>query len=67
MCGANCGIKQERGTAFFMLTHISITNYTIVSALELEFNRGMTVITGETGSMADAAPAVESAAAVSWA
>ena len=35
---------------FFMLTHISISNYTIVSALELEFDRGMTVITGETGA-----------------
>jgi len=33
-----------------MLTHISISNYTIVSGLDLEFNRGMTVITGETGA-----------------
>jgi len=33
-----------------MLTHISINNYTIVSALEMEFQRGMTVITGETGA-----------------
>lgn len=33
-----------------MLTHISITNYTIVTALEMEFTRGMTVITGETGA-----------------
>jgi DNA repair protein RecN (Recombination protein N) len=33
-----------------MLTHISISNYTIVSALELEFAKGMTVITGETGA-----------------
>jgi DNA repair protein RecN (Recombination protein N) len=33
-----------------MLTHISISNYTIVSALEMEFSRGMTVITGETGA-----------------
>jgi DNA repair protein RecN (Recombination protein N) len=33
-----------------MLTHISISNYTIVSALEMEFTRGMTVITGETGA-----------------
>jgi len=33
-----------------MLTHISISNYTIVSALDMEFSRGMTVITGETGA-----------------
>jgi DNA repair protein RecN (Recombination protein N) len=33
-----------------MLSHISIKNYTIVSSLEMEFARGMTVITGETGA-----------------
>jgi len=33
-----------------MLSHISISNYTIVSHLEMEFSRGMTVITGETGA-----------------
>ncbi|RLA45071.1 MAG: DNA repair protein RecN [Gammaproteobacteria bacterium] len=33
-----------------MLTHISISNYTIVSTLEMEFTGGMTVITGETGA-----------------
>tara|TARA_R110002110_G_scaffold415748_1_gene654870 strand:- start:111697 stop:113349 length:1653 start_codon:yes stop_codon:yes gene_type:complete len=33
-----------------MLTHISISNYTIVSALEVELGAGMTVITGETGA-----------------
>ena len=33
-----------------MLTHISISNYTIVSTLDLEFEKGMTVITGETGA-----------------
>jgi DNA repair protein RecN (Recombination protein N) len=33
-----------------MLTHISISNYTIVSSLEMEFTRGMTIITGETGA-----------------
>ena len=33
-----------------MLTHISISNYTIVSSLEMEFTQGMTVITGETGA-----------------
>ena len=34
----------------FMLTNITISNYTIVSALEMEFQQGMTVITGETGA-----------------
>jgi len=33
-----------------MLSQISISNYTIVSALEMEFSPGMTVITGETGA-----------------
>jgi len=33
-----------------MLTHISISNFTIVSSLEMEFSPGMTVITGETGA-----------------
>lgn len=33
-----------------MLSHISISNYTIVSSLEMEFAAGMTVITGETGA-----------------
>lgn len=33
-----------------MLTHININNYTIASALEMEFSPGMTVITGETGA-----------------
>jgi DNA repair protein RecN (Recombination protein N) len=33
-----------------MLTQISISNYTIVSALEMDFSSGMTVITGETGA-----------------
>jgi DNA repair protein RecN (Recombination protein N) len=33
-----------------MLAQISISNYTIVSALEMEFSAGMTVITGETGA-----------------
>ena len=33
-----------------MLTHISISNYTIVAALEIDFTSGMTVITGETGA-----------------
>ena len=33
-----------------MLTHIRISNYTIVEALDMEFEGGMTVITGETGA-----------------
>lgn len=33
-----------------MLSHINISNYTIVSGLEMEFAPGMTVITGETGA-----------------
>ncbi len=33
-----------------MLAQISISNYTIVAALEMEFSAGMTVITGETGA-----------------
>ncbi len=33
-----------------MLTHLHITNYTIVDQLDMEFHKGMTVITGETGA-----------------
>ncbi|PLW81702.1 DNA repair protein RecN [Kineobactrum sediminis] len=33
-----------------MLTHISISQYTIVDTLDMEFRDGMTVITGETGA-----------------
>ena len=33
-----------------MLAQISISNYTIVSALDMDFFSGMTVITGETGA-----------------
>jgi DNA repair protein RecN (Recombination protein N) len=33
-----------------MLTHLRINNYTIVEELDLEFDTGMTVITGETGA-----------------
>ena len=33
-----------------MLTGLSVQNYTIVEQLELELERGMTVITGETGA-----------------
>jgi DNA repair protein RecN (Recombination protein N) len=44
------GINKETSRRHLMLTHISISNYTIVSALEMEFTGGMTVITGETGA-----------------
>jgi len=33
-----------------MLAHLSISDYTIISRLEVEFGAGMTVITGETGA-----------------
>ncbi len=33
-----------------MLIHLSISNFTIVDQLDLEFSDGMTVITGETGT-----------------
>lgn len=33
-----------------MLSHLSISNYAIADHLELEFDGGMTVITGETGA-----------------
>ena len=33
-----------------MLKHLSITNYAIIENVELEFNEGFTVITGETGA-----------------
>ena len=33
-----------------MLTHLHISNYTIVSKLDVELNKGMTAITGETGA-----------------
>ena len=33
-----------------MLTHLSIHNYLIADHLELDFSRGMTVMTGETGA-----------------
>jgi len=33
-----------------MLVHLSVNNFAIASQLEMEFHRGMTVITGETGA-----------------
>ena len=47
-----------------MLSQISISNYTIVSDLEMEFSRGMTVITGETGSLVPPGNATALAAAI---
>ena len=33
-----------------MLVHLSVNNFTIASNLDMEFDPGMTVITGETGA-----------------
>lgn len=33
-----------------MLTQLSVRNFTLVKTLDIEFNRGMTAITGETGA-----------------
>ncbi len=33
-----------------MLQHLSIQNFTLIQQLDLEFNAGMTVLTGETGA-----------------
>jgi DNA repair protein RecN (Recombination protein N) len=33
-----------------MLLHLSINNYAIIEKLEIDFNKGFTVITGETGA-----------------
>jgi DNA repair protein RecN (Recombination protein N) len=33
-----------------MLSHLHISNYTLVDSLEMEYHPGMTVITGETGA-----------------
>ncbi|MCH5720469.1 AAA family ATPase [Niabella hibiscisoli] len=33
-----------------MLQHLSIHNYAIIDALEIDFSRGMNIITGETGA-----------------
>ena len=35
-----------------MLAHLTINNYTIVDHLDLEFEPGRTVVTGETGAAA---------------
>ena len=41
--------KGMEGAAI-MLTHLSISNYAIADQVDLEFDRGMSVITGETGA-----------------
>ncbi|MCH5685009.1 AAA family ATPase [Niabella sp. W65] len=33
-----------------MLQHLSIQNYAIIDALEIDFSGGMNIITGETGA-----------------
>ncbi|HYF97926.1 MAG TPA: AAA family ATPase, partial [Coxiellaceae bacterium] len=33
-----------------MLTHIHIENFTIIDTLDLEFSKGFSVLTGETGA-----------------
>jgi len=33
-----------------MITHISIQNYALIQSLEIDFNKGLSVITGETGA-----------------
>jgi len=33
-----------------MLKHLSINNYAIIERLEIDFNKGFTAITGETGA-----------------
>jgi len=33
-----------------MLTHLSIKNYALISALEVDFGKGFSVVTGETGA-----------------
>jgi DNA repair protein RecN (Recombination protein N) len=50
MAGRICCIKGTTTRRRAMLTQISISNYTIVSQLEMDFSAGMTVITGETGA-----------------
>lgn len=37
-------------TRFIMLTQLTVNNFTIVSALSLDYLKGMTAITGETGA-----------------
>ena len=43
-------VDSSTGLNDAVLTHLSITNLTLVNHLELEFQGGMSVITGETGA-----------------
>ena len=42
--------ERSEGLITPVLTHLSITNLTLVDHLELEFEGGMSAITGETGA-----------------
>lgn len=44
------GYKRKNPRTTRMLAQLRISNYTVVSSLDLEFSPGMTVITGETGA-----------------
>ena len=33
-----------------MLTKLSISNYALIDHVEIDFNKGLTIITGETGA-----------------
>ena len=41
---------KTRGACLIMLTHIHITNFTIVASLSLDFSDCLSVLTGETGA-----------------
>ena len=43
-------MPRHTGLINTVLTHLSITNLTLVNHLELEFQAGMSAITGETGA-----------------
>ena len=43
-------VPRHTGLINSVLTHLSITNLTLVNHLELEFQAGMSAITGETGA-----------------
>src|SRR5690606_15486116 len=42
--------EQQPSGSDAMLVHLAVNKYAIVDHLELELDRGMTVITGETGA-----------------
>ncbi len=41
---------KQTGIGGYMLTHITINNFTLVEHLDLDLKQGMTAITGETGT-----------------